>query len=208
MCDTWQYFFSVPQLIYLSFLCRIHLTFMDHLGAMKMSTSSVSMPATDLVTPLEAVLMLRPGSSHSGHAPAHLAAGKALKGDASAYQMATKFGIVYTPTEFGVNGKKEYVRTCVEGSLKRLGVECIDLYYQVGSWHPHAGSYLMSSERPLQPALGAHWKSTSCTEGSAWARQPHVNSCPMPPRAAVQNPQLLSAFLLAAAAYVGQLSTL
>lgn len=56
--------------------------------------------------------------------------GKALKGDASAYQIATKFGIVYTPTEFGVNGKKEYVRSCVEGSLKRLGVECIHLYYQ------------------------------------------------------------------------------
>ena len=70
------------------------------------------------------------------HAPGHLAAGKALKSDASAYQMATKFGIVYTPTEFGVNGKKAYVRSCVEGSLERLGVVCIDLYYQVGSWHP------------------------------------------------------------------------
>lgn len=28
------------------------------------------------------------------------------------------------------------MRSCVEGSLKRLGVECIDLYYQVKSWHP------------------------------------------------------------------------
>ena len=97
-----------------------------------------SRPSHDLVTPQGCahVLMLHPGSTHTADAPAHLPAGKALKGDASAYQMATKFGIVYTPTEFGVNGKKEYVRSCVEGSLKRLGVECIDLYYQVGSLHP------------------------------------------------------------------------
>ena len=29
-----------------------------------------------------------------------------------------------------VKGTRAYVRSCVEGSLKRLGVECIDLYYQ------------------------------------------------------------------------------
>ena len=48
-CDTLQCAFSVPQLMYLPFRCRIHLTYMDHLGAMKMSTSLVSrVPATDL----------------------------------------------------------------------------------------------------------------------------------------------------------------
>ena len=88
-----------------------------------------------------AILILHPASTYVYVytlliGPPHLATGKALKKDASAYQMATKFGIVYTPTEFGVNGKKEYVRSCVEGSLKRLGVECIELYYQVESWHP------------------------------------------------------------------------
>ena len=29
-----------------------------------------------------------------------------------------------------VKGTRAYVRSCVEGSLKRLGVDCIDLYYQ------------------------------------------------------------------------------
>ena len=29
-----------------------------------------------------------------------------------------------------VKGTRAYVRSCVEGSLKRLGVQCIDLYYQ------------------------------------------------------------------------------
>ena len=34
------------------------------------------------------------------------------------------------PEDRGVNGRPEYVRTSCEGSLKRLGVETIDLYYQ------------------------------------------------------------------------------
>lgn len=46
-------------------------------------------------------------------------------------QLATKFGIVgMKSTEVIVNGTPEYVRSCCEGSLKRLGVEYIDLYYQ------------------------------------------------------------------------------
>jgi len=39
--------------------------------------------------------------------------------------LATKFGI----TGAGINGAPEYVRTAAEKSLKRLGVETIDLYY-------------------------------------------------------------------------------
>jgi aryl-alcohol dehydrogenase-like predicted oxidoreductase len=47
--------------------------------------------------------------------------------------LATKFGIVRdpkTPASRGINGRPEYVRAACEGSLKRLGVETIDLYYQ------------------------------------------------------------------------------
>jgi aryl-alcohol dehydrogenase-like predicted oxidoreductase len=47
--------------------------------------------------------------------------------------IATKFGIVRDPKNSslrGVNGKPEYVRQACEGSLRRLGVEYIDLYYQ------------------------------------------------------------------------------
>src|SRR5437867_5361664 len=47
--------------------------------------------------------------------------------------LATKFGIVRDPAEpakRGVSGKPDYVRASCEGSLNRLGVEVIDLYYQ------------------------------------------------------------------------------
>ncbi|KAM1223040.1 hypothetical protein EV1_010639 [Malus domestica] len=46
-------------------------------------------------------------------------------------QLATKFGIVkIEPNQMLVNGSPEYVRSCCEASLKRLGVDYIDLYYQ------------------------------------------------------------------------------
>ncbi|KAI9186238.1 hypothetical protein LWI28_015149 [Acer negundo] len=46
-------------------------------------------------------------------------------------QLATKFGIVRMgPDDVIVKGSPEYVRSCCEGSLKRLDVDYIDLYYQ------------------------------------------------------------------------------
>ncbi|KAI5424087.1 variant 2, palmitoyltransferase akr1 [Lathyrus oleraceus] len=58
--------------------------------------------------------------------------GKALKDlPRDQIQIATKFGVV--KMELGkvvINGSPEYVRSCCEGSLQRLGVEYIDLYYQ------------------------------------------------------------------------------
>jgi aryl-alcohol dehydrogenase-like predicted oxidoreductase len=58
--------------------------------------------------------------------------GRALKGRRDQVVLATKFGNVRGPKgEFlGVNGRPEYVKQCCEGSLKRLGVDVIDLYYQ------------------------------------------------------------------------------
>ncbi|MFA6596525.1 MAG: aldo/keto reductase [Ignavibacteriaceae bacterium] len=58
--------------------------------------------------------------------------GKALKGIRGKVTLATKFGIVRTsdPNVRGVNGRPEYVKASCEGSLKRLGVDYIDLYYQ------------------------------------------------------------------------------
>jgi len=43
--------------------------------------------------------------------------------------LATKFGITTSAGQRGTNGTPEYVKTAVESSLKRLGVETIDLYY-------------------------------------------------------------------------------
>ncbi|HBI42410.1 MAG TPA: aldo/keto reductase [Planctomycetales bacterium] len=57
--------------------------------------------------------------------------GKAIKGRRDKVVLATKFGIVRgdDPAIRGVNGKPEYVRSSCEGSLKRLNVDVIDLYY-------------------------------------------------------------------------------
>jgi aryl-alcohol dehydrogenase-like predicted oxidoreductase len=59
--------------------------------------------------------------------------GRAIRGRRRDVVLATKFGIVRDPaepTKRGVSGKPDYVRTSCEASLKRLGVETIDLYYQ------------------------------------------------------------------------------
>ncbi len=58
--------------------------------------------------------------------------GRAIKSRRSEVVLATKFGIVrdpQNPAVRGVCGKPEYVRSSCEGSLRRLGVEVIDLYY-------------------------------------------------------------------------------
>jgi aryl-alcohol dehydrogenase-like predicted oxidoreductase len=58
---------------------------------------------------------------------------RALHGYADQVQIATKFGIVRDPGDprkRGVNGRPEYVRAACDASLKRLGLEVIDLYYQ------------------------------------------------------------------------------
>jgi aryl-alcohol dehydrogenase-like predicted oxidoreductase len=52
--------------------------------------------------------------------------GKALKGRRTQAVLATKFG----QTQKGVDGRPEYVQQACEASLKRLGVDTIDLYYQ------------------------------------------------------------------------------
>jgi aryl-alcohol dehydrogenase-like predicted oxidoreductase len=58
--------------------------------------------------------------------------GRAIKGRRDQVVLATKFGNVRGPNgEFlGVNGRPEYVKEACNASLKRLGVEVIDLYYQ------------------------------------------------------------------------------
>lgn len=58
--------------------------------------------------------------------------GKAIRARRSEVVLATKFGNMRGPDGafLGVNGRPEYVRACCEGSLARLGVEVIDLYYQ------------------------------------------------------------------------------
>src|ERR1700758_4109575 len=59
--------------------------------------------------------------------------GRAIEGKRDGVVLATKFGIVRDPTnpqKRSVNGKPDYVKQACEASLKRLGVDHIDLYYQ------------------------------------------------------------------------------
>ncbi|XP_057852788.2 probable aldo-keto reductase 2 [Cryptomeria japonica] len=56
--------------------------------------------------------------------------GKALKGIRDKVQLATKFGISFAGGVRDIRGDPAYVRASCEGSLKRLDVDCIDLYFQ------------------------------------------------------------------------------
>lgn len=59
--------------------------------------------------------------------------GRAIKGRRNDVFLATKFGILRDPNDplvRGFDSRPEYVRRAVEGSLRRLGVTTIDLYYQ------------------------------------------------------------------------------
>ncbi|XP_042496417.1 auxin-induced protein PCNT115-like [Macadamia integrifolia] len=56
--------------------------------------------------------------------------GKALKGIREKVELATKFGVVMDGAVRDVRGDPVYVRATCEVSLKRLQVDCVDLYYQ------------------------------------------------------------------------------
>jgi aryl-alcohol dehydrogenase-like predicted oxidoreductase len=58
--------------------------------------------------------------------------GKAIQGRREKFVVATKFGFVRNPADSqfrGMSGKPEYVQNACEESLKRLGIDTIDLYY-------------------------------------------------------------------------------
>jgi aryl-alcohol dehydrogenase-like predicted oxidoreductase len=120
--------------------------------------------------------------------------GKAIKGKRDQVVLATKFGIVRDPANphtRGVNGKPEYVRSSCEGSLRRLGVDHIDLYYQhrvdpntrieetVGAMAQLVKEgkirYIGLSEASAQTLRGAvkvHPIAALQTEYSLWTRDP------------------------------------
>lgn len=74
--------------------------------------------------------------------------GRAIKGRRNELVIATKFGIVREPGNpmvRGINGRPEYVRQAVEGSLKRLDIDVIDLYYQ----------HRVDPNTPIEETVGA-----------------------------------------------------
>jgi aryl-alcohol dehydrogenase-like predicted oxidoreductase len=73
--------------------------------------------------------------------------GRFLKGRRERVVLATKFGILREAGKpaFAVNSRPEYVRAACEGSLRRLGVDHIDLYYQ----------HRVDPEVPIEDTVGA-----------------------------------------------------
>jgi aryl-alcohol dehydrogenase-like predicted oxidoreductase len=73
--------------------------------------------------------------------------GKAIAGRRDEVFLATKFGIQiqFNPLRRSINGRPEYVREACEGSLKRLNVEQIDLYYQ----------HRVDPNTPIEETVGA-----------------------------------------------------
>lgn len=73
--------------------------------------------------------------------------GKAIKNRRNEVVLATKFGNVRNSdgSWVGINGKPEYVKEACEASLKRLGVDHIDLYYQ----------HRVDSSVPIEDTIGA-----------------------------------------------------
>jgi aryl-alcohol dehydrogenase-like predicted oxidoreductase len=120
--------------------------------------------------------------------------GRAIKGKRNKIVLATKFGIVRDPSNpnaRGVSGKADYVKRSCDASLRRLGVETIDLYYQhrvdpntpieetVGAMAElvKAGKvrYLGLSEasaQTLRRAVKVHPITALQTEYSLWTRDP------------------------------------
>lgn len=74
--------------------------------------------------------------------------GKFIRGKREKLVIATKFGIERDPSDpkvRGINGKPEYIRKAIEGSLKRLGIDEIDLYYQ----------HRVDPDTPIEETVGA-----------------------------------------------------
>ncbi|MCS3420189.1 aryl-alcohol dehydrogenase-like predicted oxidoreductase [Pseudomonas sp. BIGb0450] len=125
--------------------------------------------------------------------------GKAIAGKRDQVFLASKFGIVRDPSNpalRGVNGRPEYIRSAIDGTLKRLGVETLDLYYQhridpevaieetVGAMAELVKQgkvrYLGLSEASaatLERAHNVHPISALQSEYSLWSRDQEDNGC-------------------------------
>jgi aryl-alcohol dehydrogenase-like predicted oxidoreductase len=74
--------------------------------------------------------------------------GRALKGRRNKFILATKFGIVFDTSNLkvrGINGKPAHVKSACEASLKRLGIDTIDLYYL----------HRVDPDTPIEETVGA-----------------------------------------------------
>lgn len=125
--------------------------------------------------------------------------GKAIVGKRDQVFLASKFGIVRDPANpvvRGVNGRPDYIRNAIDGTLQRLGVDTLDLYYQhridpdvaieetVGAMADLVKQgkvrYLGLSEASavtLERAHKVHPISALQSEYSLWSRDQQDNGC-------------------------------
>ena len=83
-----------------------------------------------------------------GYGDNEVLVGKAIRGIREKIFLATKFAMVRdktNPAARGVSGKPEYIRASCDASLKRLGVDTIDLYYQ----------HRVDPNTPIEETVGA-----------------------------------------------------
>jgi aryl-alcohol dehydrogenase-like predicted oxidoreductase len=73
--------------------------------------------------------------------------GKSIVGRRNKFVIATKFGIVRGPgpNDRSINGRPDYVREACDASLKRFGLDTIDLYYQ----------HRVDPKTPIEDTVGA-----------------------------------------------------
>jgi aryl-alcohol dehydrogenase-like predicted oxidoreductase len=93
------------------------------------------------------VTMLDTADAYGPHTNEELV-GRAIRERRNRVFLATKFGFVRDPANpalRGVDGRPEYVRRCAEASLKRLGIDAIDLYYQ----------HRVDPNTPIEDTVGA-----------------------------------------------------
>ncbi len=127
--------------------------------------------------------------------------GRAIKGRRDQVFLATKFGIVRDPANAsarGVNGSPAYISKAIDGSLKRLGVDHVDLYYQhrvdpnvpiedtVGAMSDlvHVGKVRFiglseASAATVERAHSVHPITAVQSEYSLWTRDPEAEVLPM-----------------------------
>ena len=125
--------------------------------------------------------------------------GQAIAGKREQVFLASKFGILRdpaNPASRGVNGRPEYIREAINGTLQRLGVETLDLYYQhridpdvaieetIGAMAELVQQgkvrYLglsESSAATLERAHNVHPISALQSEYSLWSRDQEHNGC-------------------------------
>jgi aryl-alcohol dehydrogenase-like predicted oxidoreductase len=144
------------------------------------------------------VTLLDTSDAH-GHGANERLVGRAISGRRADVVIATKFGLVHgdDPHARAINGRPEYVREACEHSLRRLGVDVIDLYYQqrvdadvpieetvgamaelVAAGHVRHLGLCGATPATLRRAHAVHPISVLQAELSLWARDARADALP------------------------------